>query len=69
MTAAINPKDFGKVAVLMGGLSAEREVSLMSGLLVGCLNTLFTPAHTQLSHRGPAISRDLRPCATGRNRR
>ena len=26
-----NPKDFGKVAVLMGGKSAEREVSLMSG--------------------------------------
>lgn len=26
-----NPKDLGKVAVLMGGKSAEREVSLMSG--------------------------------------
>jgi len=26
-----NVRDFGKVAVLMGGLSAEREVSLMSG--------------------------------------
>jgi D-alanine-D-alanine ligase len=26
-----NPKSFGKVAVLMGGRSAEREVSLMSG--------------------------------------
>ena len=31
MTAAINAKEFGKVAVLMGGKSAEREVSLMSG--------------------------------------
>ena len=31
MTGAPNPKDFGKVAVLMGGKSAEREVSLMSG--------------------------------------
>ena len=29
--SAANPKDFGKVAVLMGGKSAEREVSLMSG--------------------------------------
>ena len=29
--ATPNPKDFGKVAVLMGGRSAEREVSLMSG--------------------------------------
>ncbi|NKE66243.1 D-alanine--D-alanine ligase [Ramlibacter sp. RBP-2] len=27
----MNPNDFGKVAVLMGGDSAEREVSLMSG--------------------------------------
>jgi D-alanine-D-alanine ligase len=31
MNQAVNPKDFGKVAVLMGGKSAEREVSLMSG--------------------------------------
>jgi len=31
MTTAIDPKTFGKVAVLMGGKSAEREVSLMSG--------------------------------------
>ncbi len=28
---AIDPKNLGKVAVLMGGRSAEREVSLMSG--------------------------------------
>jgi D-alanine-D-alanine ligase len=27
----MNPRDFGKVAVLMGGLSAERAVSLKSG--------------------------------------
>lgn len=31
MSAAVDPKSFGKVAVLMGGKSAEREVSLMSG--------------------------------------
>ncbi|MEJ8835099.1 D-alanine--D-alanine ligase [Ramlibacter sp. AN1133] len=31
MSAGIDPKSFGKVAVLMGGKSAEREVSLMSG--------------------------------------
>lgn len=31
MTAAVEPKSLGKVAVLMGGKSAEREVSLMSG--------------------------------------
>jgi D-alanine-D-alanine ligase len=27
----MNPRDFGKVAVLMGGKSSEREISLMSG--------------------------------------
>ncbi|MCI0507705.1 MAG: D-alanine--D-alanine ligase [Gammaproteobacteria bacterium] len=31
MTKNIDPKMFGKVAVLMGGLSAERDVSLKSG--------------------------------------
>ncbi len=30
----MNAKDFGKVAVLMGGRSAEREISLMSGSAV-----------------------------------
>jgi D-alanine-D-alanine ligase len=29
-----NPEDFGKVAVLMGGTAAEREVSLKSGMAV-----------------------------------
>ncbi|GAB7526215.1 D-alanine--D-alanine ligase [Paraburkholderia sp. 2C] len=32
--SSVNPKDFGKVAVLLGGESAEREVSLNSGRLV-----------------------------------
>src|SRR5215211_4973287 len=27
----LHPQSFGKVAVLMGGTSAEREISLMSG--------------------------------------
>ncbi|MEY2842452.1 MAG: hypothetical protein RI920_489, partial [Pseudomonadota bacterium] len=31
MTPHFNPADLGKVAVLTGGMSAEREVSLMSG--------------------------------------
>jgi D-alanine-D-alanine ligase len=31
MNAPAHAKDFGKVAVLMGGKSAEREISLMSG--------------------------------------
>ena len=30
-TVTIDPKAMGKVAVLMGGFSAEREISLMSG--------------------------------------
>jgi D-alanine-D-alanine ligase len=33
-------KDFGRVAVLMGGRSAEREISLISGQAV--LNSLHT---------------------------
>jgi len=32
--SSIDPKSFGKVAVLLGGESAEREVSLKSGTLV-----------------------------------
>src|ERR1700741_1782825 len=32
--SSIDPKSFGKVAVLFGGVSAEREVSLNSGRLV-----------------------------------
>jgi D-alanine-D-alanine ligase len=31
MNAPFDPKQFGKVAVLMGGKSAEREISLLSG--------------------------------------
>lgn len=38
-TSHIKPEDFGKVAVLMGGWSAEREVSLKSGEAV--LNALL----------------------------
>ena len=48
--------DFGKVAVLMGGDSAEREVSLMSGrgvldalLSLGVDASAFDPAHEDLS--------------------
>ncbi|MBC5786038.1 D-alanine--D-alanine ligase [Ramlibacter sp. USB13] len=52
----MNPKDFGKVAVLMGGKSAEREISLLSG--GGVLTALqskgvdahaFDPAERDLS--------------------
>lgn len=38
-TSQVNANDFGKVAVLMGGWSAEREVSLNSGAAV--LNALL----------------------------
>ncbi len=33
-TATLDPRDYGKVAVLMGGRSAEREISLKSGAAV-----------------------------------
>ena len=43
---AINPARFGKVAVVMGGWSAEREVSLMSGSQVfDSLLSLGVDAH------------------------
>jgi D-alanine-D-alanine ligase len=54
--SAVDPKAMGKVAVLLGGRSAEREVSLMSGN--GVLNALrakgvdahaFDPATRELS--------------------
>ena len=54
--SAVDVKSFGKVAVLMGGKSAEREVSLMSGS--GVLKALqsrgvdahaFDPAERDLS--------------------
>jgi D-alanine-D-alanine ligase len=60
--APVDPRALGKVAVLMGGSSAEREVSLMSG--TGVLQALlsqgvnayaFDPAHralTDLRHEG-----------------
>jgi D-alanine-D-alanine ligase len=38
MQSAIDPKSFGKVGVLFGGRSSEREVSIMSG--TGVLNAL-----------------------------
>jgi D-alanine-D-alanine ligase len=56
MTATPDPKSFGKVAVLMGGKSAEREISLLSG--GGVLKALqskgvdahaFDPAERDLS--------------------
>ena len=56
MSPNLNPLDFGKVAVLLGGLSGERAVSLMSGQ--GVLQALrakgvdahaFDPAERDLS--------------------
>lgn len=56
MTRAINPKGLGKVVVLFGGSSAEREVSLNSGSRVlaalqrqGVDAHAFDPAETSLS--------------------
>ena len=43
---SMTPRDFGKVAVLMGGPSAEREVSLMSGNgVLGALRERGVDAH------------------------
>jgi D-alanine-D-alanine ligase len=46
MSAAMNPSRFGKVAVLMGGRSGEREISLLSGnAVLGALRESGVDAH------------------------
>ncbi len=67
----MNLKEFGKVAVLMGGRSAEREVSLMSG--TGVLKALqsqgvdafaFDPAQRPLQeHKAAAASTCRHSCS------
>jgi D-alanine-D-alanine ligase len=59
MTSRItNPKDFGRVAVLMGGTSAEREVSLDSGR--NCLDALLRKGVDAYAVDGiPALAQDL----------
>ena len=45
-TPGIKPEDVGKVAVLMGGLSKEREISLLSGgAVLDALNASGVDAH------------------------
>jgi D-alanine-D-alanine ligase len=57
-TRITNPKDFGRVAVLMGGTSAEREVSLDSGR--NCLEALLRKGVDAYAVDGiPALSKDL----------
>ena len=50
----MNVKEFGKVAVLMGGRSAEREVSLMSGS--GVLKALSRRAWTRTPSIPPSAT-------------
>jgi D-alanine-D-alanine ligase len=58
MTRITNPKDFGRVAVLMGGTSAEREVSLDSGR--NCLEALLRKGVDAYAIDGiPALAQDL----------
>ena len=46
MTAAVDVASFGKVAVLIGGTSAEREISLMSGTgVLAALRSQGVDAH------------------------
>ena len=45
--SSVNPKDLGKVVVLFGGPSAEREVSLKSGgMVLAALQRLLPAAQT-----------------------
>lgn len=57
-TRITNPQDFGRVAVLMGGTSAEREVSLDSGR--NCLEALVRKGVDAYAVDGvPALTQDL----------
>lgn len=64
----IDPKSLGKVGVLMGGRSAEREISLMSGNgVLAALRARGVDAQ-QIRHRASPLDRvdnGLRPyCKT-----
>ena len=63
-----NPKDFGRVAVLMGGTSSEREVSLNSGanVLDGPLHAL---AHFLARIERQALAQVARPEVLGQGPR
>ncbi len=54
MNSTTNSADFGKVAVLMGGLSAEREVSLKSGQAV-----LQALSRKQVNAHGIDVDRNI----------
>lgn len=58
MKSTTNPRDFGRVAVLMGGTSSEREVSLDSGR--NCLEALLRRGVDAYAVDGiPALLSDL----------
>lgn len=58
MTSSRDPRDFGRVAVLMGGTSSEREVSLDSGR--NCLEALQRRGVDAYTVDGiPALVREL----------
>jgi D-alanine-D-alanine ligase len=53
----MKPADIGKVAVLLGGRSAEREISLMSGNgVIQALRSRGVDAHRIRSTRRSATS-------------
>ena len=62
-----DPGRFGRVAVLMGGESAEREISLRSGgAVLEALQSAGVDAHgLEPEHRGPHVGHHL---ATDRQR-
>ena len=58
----IDPRAMGKVAVLMGGRSAEREISLMSGNgVLQALRDKGVDAHA-FDPKSKALTAALSPC-------
>ena len=62
MSAIMKPADFGKVAVMLGGRSAERAVSLKSGAMVlAALQSRGVDAHAfDPASRSTGIMREWR---------
>ena len=68
---ACDPKEFGRVAVLLGGDSSEREISLLSGGAVlaalgrrGVAAEAFDPQERSLMSSASPRSRGSKACAS-----
>ena len=59
LRSQIMPSDFGRVAVLYGGKSAEREVSLVESALSALLRRPDAPSRARASELAPELAARL----------